>query len=134
MMTLWHSTLALVMLSVFVTGVGMGFAMVSLINVVAMASPRAEFGVASGMNTLFRVVGGSIGPVLAGVITTSFLVSYTPPGSPISIEIPGLEGYLLVFILGGVLAFIGALVCIIMRPGHGLSYDEEHILTSEGEA
>jgi len=134
MMTLWHSTLALVMVSVFVTGVGMGFAMVSLINVVAMASPRAEFGVASGMNTLFRVVGGSIGPVLAGVITTSFLVSYTPPGSPISIEIPGLEGYLLVFILGGVLAFIGALVCIIMRPGHGLSYEEEHKVTSEGEA
>ena len=68
LMAFWHSTLAQVMISVFFAGVGLGFAMVSMINVVAMASPRNEFGVASGMNTLFRVVGGSIGPVLASVI------------------------------------------------------------------
>jgi EmrB/QacA subfamily drug resistance transporter len=134
MMLLWHSTLVQVMLSVFVTGMGLGFAMVSLINVVAMASPRSEFGVASGMNTLFRVVGGSIGPVLASVIITSFLVSYTPPGSPFPIEIPGVEGYMFVFLLGGVLALIGAVVCVIMRPGHGLSYEEEHPMLVEGEA
>ena len=42
---------------------------------------------------------------------------------------------MLVFLLGGVLAFIGAIVSIIMRPGHGLSYEEEHTVTStEGEA
>jgi EmrB/QacA subfamily drug resistance transporter len=135
LMAFWHSTLAQVMISVFFAGVGLGFAMVSMINVVAMASPRNEFGVASGMNTLFRVVGGSVGPVLASVITTSFLVSYFPPGSPFPIEIPGEEGYMVVFLLGGVLAFIGAIVSIIMRPGHGLSYEEEHtVAPTEGEA
>jgi EmrB/QacA subfamily drug resistance transporter len=135
LMAFWHATLTEVMISVFITGVGLGFAMVSLINVVAMASPRAEFGVASGMNTLFRVVGGSIGPVLASVITTSFLVTYYPPGSPFPIEIPGEQGYVIVFLLGGLLALIGAITAIIMRPGHGLSYEEEHhVALVEGEA
>jgi EmrB/QacA subfamily drug resistance transporter len=135
LMAFWHPTLAWVMVSVFITGVGLGFAMVSLINVVAMASPRAEFGVATGMNTLFRVVGGSIGPVLASVISTSFLVLYYPPGSPFPIEIPSEQGYMMVFLLGGLLALIGAVSAIIMRPGHGLNYDDEHqVVPSEGDS
>jgi len=127
MMAFWHQTLVQVMVNMFVAGLGMGFAMVSLINVVAMACPRREFGVASGMNTLFRVVGGSIGPVLGSVITMAFLVSWTPPGSPVPIEIPGETGYVAVFLLGAVLAFVGAVICIIMRPGHGICYEEEAI-------
>ncbi|MDD1747096.1 MAG: MFS transporter [Methanomassiliicoccales archaeon] len=128
LMAFWHETLIQVMINVFITGLGLGFAMVSMINVVAMASPRAEFGVASGMNTLFRVVGGSIGPVLASVITASFLVSYIPPGGTYPVSIPGEEGYMLVFLLGAVLALIGGIVAIIMRPGHGISYEEEHVV------
>ncbi len=134
LMAFWHENLVEVMISVFLAGVGLGFAMVSLINVVAMASPRTQFGVASGMNTLFRVVGGSIGPVLASVITTSFLVSYFPPGSPFPIQIPGEEGYMVVFLVGAVLALIGGITAIIMRPGHGLNYeDEHHVAPTEAE-
>jgi hypothetical protein len=55
----------------------------------------------------------------------AFLVSWTPPGSSVPIEIPGETGYVAVFLLGAVLAFVGAVICIIMRPGHGISYEEE---------
>ena len=55
MMALFHSTVAEFALSMFIIGIGLGLAMVSLINVVAMSSPRSQFGVATGMNTLFRV-------------------------------------------------------------------------------
>ncbi|MCU0861960.1 MAG: MFS transporter, partial [Methanomassiliicoccales archaeon] len=125
MLSFWHDALWQVMASVFVAGVGLGFSMVSLINVVAMSCPRKEFGVASGMNTLFRVVGGSIGPVLGAVITSAFLVSYLPPGSPFPIEIPGEQGYVAVFLVGSLIAFIGAVICMIMRPGQGACFEEE---------
>jgi MFS family permease len=130
MMAFWHETLAQVMVNVFVAGLGLGFSMVSLINVVAMSCPKTQFGVASGMNTLFRVVGGSIGPVLGGVVTAAFLVSWYPPGSPVPIEIAGEQGYIAVFLLAAVLAFIGSVICIILRPGRGICFEEEAV--SEG--
>ena len=49
--------------------------MVSMINLVVVTCKQSEFGVASGMNTLFRVVGGSVGPVLAVVILSNYTMA-----------------------------------------------------------
>ncbi|MEM0449328.1 MAG: MFS transporter [Methanomassiliicoccales archaeon] len=125
LISFWHEALWQVMVNVFIAGLGLGFAMVSLINVVAMSCPKRQFGVASGMNTLFRVVGGSIGPVLGSVITASFMVNYFPPGSPFPIQLPGETGYTMVFMVAGLIAFIGAMICALMRPGKGACFEEE---------
>ena len=126
MMAAAHTQAWEIMVSVFVTGVGMGFSMVSLINVVAMSSRKEEFGVASGMNTLFRVVGGSVGPVLAAAIMTSYAVLFFPSGSPVPVEYTSESGYTLVWTIASVFSFIGMALSLIMRPGKGLSYEEEH--------
>jgi len=133
MMAFFHSTVVGFALSMFVIGIGLGFAMVSLINVVAMSSPRAQFGVASGMNTLFRVVGGSIGPVLGTVIMTSFLIPYFPPGSPVPINLTSEQGYVWVWIAGAAFSFIGMVVTLIFRPGRGMSYEDEEIDVEKAE-
>ncbi len=101
MLIVWHGQDWQIWASQAVFGVGMGMAMVSLINVIAMAAPRAEFGIASGMNTLFRVIGGSVGPVLAAAIMSSYAVMVLLPGYPSPMEMTSEHGYVVCWIVGG---------------------------------
>jgi EmrB/QacA subfamily drug resistance transporter len=117
-----HGTIPEIMLGVFIMGIGLGFAMVSLINVIALSTKKEEFGIASGMNTLFRVVGGSIGPVLATVILQQFMIQYQPPFGPM---LPSADGYAWAWTAGMIFTLIGLVVALVMRPGKGMSYDDE---------
>jgi MFS family permease len=134
MVILFHGSVNEIMVNMFVLGIGLGFSMVSLINVVAMASPQKDFGIAAGMNTLFRIIGGSIGPVLASVITAGFLIAYTPPGAPPGyvVELTSDQGYIWAWTAGLIFSAIGFAVAVILRPGHGLDYENE--VPSEPEA
>ncbi|OPY32513.1 MAG: bicyclomycin/multidrug efflux system [Methanomassiliicoccales archaeon PtaU1.Bin124] len=118
-----HADELQIALSMFVMGIGLGFAMVSLINVTAMASPRKDFGLASGMNTLFRVVGGSIGPVIGTAITAGFAVAIIVPGH--TIMGTSVDGYIWAWTAGMVFSGIGFLVALILRPGKGLDYEND---------
>ena len=53
-----HTDWVGIVISMFIAGAGMALCMVSMINLVVVTCKQSEFGVASGMNTLFRVVGG----------------------------------------------------------------------------
>ena len=136
MVILFHSDVNQIMVAMFVMGMGMGFSMVSLINVVAMASPQRDFGIASGMNTLFRIIGGSIGPVLASVIMAGYLVAYNPPGAPadVILEVTSDQGFVWAWIAGMAFSLIGFVVALVMRPGHGLDYENEVHPEGEGAA
>lgn len=119
-----HGTIPEIMLGVFIMGMGLGFAMVSLINVLALCTKKEEFGIASGMNTLFRVVGGSIGPVLASVILQQFLIQYMPPFGPM---LPSAEGYAWAWTAGMVFTLCGLVIALVMRPGKGMNFDDEEV-------
>ncbi|QLH74335.1 MAG: MFS transporter [Methanomassiliicoccales archaeon] len=119
MLIFFHGSELEIMASMFVSGSGFGCAMVSLISVVAMASPREEFGIASGMNTLFRVVGGSIGPVFASVIMASYTIDVGP------MTLTGEDGYIWTWVAGIIFSFLGFLVVMTMRPGRGLDFENE---------
>ena len=101
--------------SMIIFGSGVALCMVSMINVVVESAPQSEFGVASGMNTLFRIVGGSIGPVLAAVILTanSFQFEIVPT---IFIELYKVEGFVQAWWVGFVFAVIGLAASIVLRP------------------
>jgi EmrB/QacA subfamily drug resistance transporter len=117
MLIFLHSEVWQILLTVFVTGAGLGVAMVSLINVVALSSPQEQFGVASGMNTLFRIVGGSIGPVLAAVIMASYQVPWKPyPFGP-TIMVTTETGFVMAWVVGATFALIGLLFVLLLRPG-----------------
>ncbi|MET8408485.1 MDR family MFS transporter [Streptomyces sp. NPDC005195] len=63
----WH-----LYLGAGVNGLGVGFTLALLANVVVTAVPAAQTGVASGMNANLRTIGGSIGSgVLAGVLAAT---------------------------------------------------------------
>ncbi len=113
-----HSSTLEIVLAVFVSGSGPGFNMVGLINLIVNGCPQQEFGVASGMNSLFRVIGGSIGPVLGGVIMAQFTVDWIPPGAPseMAVQLTTETGYVWAWVVGAVFAFIGLILSLIIRP------------------
>src|SRR5690606_27338395 len=49
-------------------GIGLGFAYAAVATLVVAAVPPSETGVATGVNTLIRTVGASLGPQISAVI------------------------------------------------------------------
>jgi MFS family permease len=123
LIVLFHVNELQIMIDMFIFGAGLGFAMVSLISVVAMASPKQDFGVASGMNTLFRIVGGSIGPIIGSVIMASFVTVVTVGSA--SVSMTNEDGFVWTWITGMVFSIIGVLVTLALKPGKGLDYEND---------
>lgn len=124
----YHSMAEEIWIGIFIAGVGLGFGMVSLINIIALSAPKAEFGIASGMNTLFRVVGGSIGPVLGSVVMARYVTAWLPPGAPAGM--PGVEltpetGYVWAWVVGACFAAISLCLALAYRPGRDASSEDD---------
>jgi EmrB/QacA subfamily drug resistance transporter len=66
------------LLSAGLLGVGIGLAFAALGNLIVQAVPPHQTGVASGMNTVMRTLGGAIG----GQIAATFIVDNTAHGRP----------------------------------------------------
>jgi EmrB/QacA subfamily drug resistance transporter len=66
------------LISAFLLGVGIGLAFSALGNLIVQAVPPGQTGVASGMNTVMRTLGGALG----GQIAATFIVNNTVRGKP----------------------------------------------------
>jgi len=124
LLILFHSSAIEVIFSVFVAGIGLGMSMVALINLVVQSCPANEFGLASGINSLFRVIGGSIGPVLGAVVMAQFLVMWFPPGSPSPIELTGETGYVWAWTIAAISALVGMIISLMIKPEKGHCYED----------
>ena len=62
-------------------GIGLGGMMSMLLNLISIASPPKYFSAVAGMNTLFRVVGGAVGPVVSNVFINDQSFYVDPDGS-----------------------------------------------------
>jgi MFS family permease len=77
----FNSTKPEIVFGLIVMAVGMGLMMVSMINIIIQSVSQAQTGIATAMNTIFRTIGGVVGPTIAGV----YLARYK---SPIMIPTP----------------------------------------------
>jgi EmrB/QacA subfamily drug resistance transporter len=59
-------------------GIGMGLAFAALGNLIVQAVPAHQTGVASGMNTVMRTLGGALG----GQLSATFIADHTAHGAP----------------------------------------------------
>jgi MFS family permease len=64
----YHYTLGQVLPILIVMGMSMATTMISMMNIVSGATEPKDFGAATGTNTLFRIVGGAIGPVIVSLV------------------------------------------------------------------
>ena len=63
-------------------GIGLGLAFSAMSNLIVMAVPAAQTGVASGMNANIRTIGGAVGAgVMSSIVTSSLLKDGLPAGS-----------------------------------------------------
>ena len=74
-----HSQPWQIYLAMLVMGVGIGFAFASMANLIVESVGAHQTGVATGMNTIVRSIGGAIGSqVSAGIITATLAASGLP--------------------------------------------------------
>ena len=95
------------LLSSAVLGVGIGLAFSALGNLIVQAVPASQTGIASGMNTVLRTLGGALG----GQIAATFVAGSTVAG------MPALTGFTKTFAMAAL-----ALVCCVgaglLIPGY----------------
>ena len=104
----WHFVAGSILL-----GAGISFAFASMANLIVGAVPQSDVGIATGINTIMRTVGGAFGSAVATAIVTSDTIA----GSPVPTE----HAYTLAFLVaagGGVLA-VGASLLVPGRTGAG---------------
>jgi MFS family permease len=94
---------AMVAMAVSLTGaVGV---IIPIVNMISISLPRENVATGLGLNTMFRNIGGAIGPVVATTILSSY--SITPFGSPVSFPTSTAFDYIF---YGGIAAMVVVVV------------------------
>jgi EmrB/QacA subfamily drug resistance transporter len=109
-LALSHSHVSDMLIYSAIMGIGIGIAYAALGTLAVQHVPMSQSGIASGINTLVRTVGGSI----AGAVTASVLSSNVIRGT----AIPSLHGYLLSFVI----VAIGGGIAAIVALAHAVAY------------
>jgi EmrB/QacA subfamily drug resistance transporter len=89
-------------------GIGIGLAFAALGNLIVQAVPADQTGVASGMNTVLRTLGGAVG----GQVAATFVVASTVHG------LPALTGFTQTFAMAAVF-LAGCVVAGVLVPAAG---------------
>jgi EmrB/QacA subfamily drug resistance transporter len=89
-------------------GIGVGFAFASMAVLITEAVHPSETGVANGMNTVMRTVGGVIGGQVGAALLTAHPIAGT--------EIPSVTGFELAFGISAVAALVGAVMAFLVTP------------------
>jgi EmrB/QacA subfamily drug resistance transporter len=100
-----------ILVAVALLGAGLGFAFASMANLVVESVPRDQVGVATGINSIMRTVGGAIG----GAIATAVVTATTIPGTLLPVE----SGYTDAFLLSAGGAVVALLATLAIPPRRG---------------
>jgi EmrB/QacA subfamily drug resistance transporter len=87
-------------------GIGIGLAFSALGNLIVQAVPSSQTGIASGMNTVMRTLGGALG----GQLSATFIADHTKNGYP------AVTGFTLSFIMAAAFLGVGVLAGLLV-PG-----------------
>jgi len=113
----FHATQLQLLLGVMISFIGMGFMMVAMINIIIQSVAQAETGIATAMNTIFRTVGGVIGPTIVGVYLTQYttLIPKPTPHGLMMIPVPSNTAFDYIFLTALGIAIIGILVILLIK-------------------
>ena len=98
-------------LAMLVMGVGIGFAFGSMANLIIESVPAQQTGVATGMNTIVRSIGGAIGSQVSAVIVTATVAAN---------GLPTEGGFTLAFMVAAAALAVGVVVALrVPAPAAG---------------
>jgi EmrB/QacA subfamily drug resistance transporter len=105
-LTFFHASTADVLLTSTLIGLGIGLAFAALGNVIVEAVPPHQTGVATGMNTVSRTMGGALG----GQLSATFIAGHVIHG------VPTVDGFVMTFVMAtGFLLLAAATVALAGR-------------------
>jgi EmrB/QacA subfamily drug resistance transporter len=119
-----HGELWMVLVETTILGLAFGLAFAAMSNLVVAAVPQSQTGVASGMNTNIRTVGGAIGSAVVATVVTSNLL---PIGAPT--ESGYTHAFLVLAITSTAAAVVSVMVPVIKAKTHvvpGPQAEAEH--------
>jgi len=103
LLTLAHSEHWQIYTAMAVMGIGIGFAFSSMANLIVESVPASQTGVATGMNTIVRSIGGAIGSqVSAGIVTATLAAS----------GLPTERGFTIAFLVAAAALAVGVFVAL----------------------
>ncbi len=91
------------LISAALLGIGMGLAFAALGNLIVQAVPPQQTGVASGMNTVMRTLGGALGGQIAATLIVDNTVHGTPTVTGFTETFVMASAFLVVCVLAGLL-------------------------------
>jgi MFS family permease len=122
-LVLWHAHTWQVLVSAGLLGIGIAMGYAAMSNLVVEAVPRSQTGIATGMNTNIRNIGGAVG---AGVATSIVVSSLLANGTPAE------HGYIMAFVISAVALLIAAGTTLLI-PRH-VATGADHPVIIEADA
>jgi MFS family permease len=116
-LTVYHSTVAEVASTLVLFAIGGAFVTLSA-NVIIFFTPRESTAVVSATYSTMRIIGGAIGPVIAGVfisLYTSQVTTTTDVGTTTTTSVPNDMAFTTIFLVGAICSLLIIAFMIIMR-------------------
>jgi MFS family permease len=113
----YHSTVAQVSSTLVLFAIGGAFATLSA-NVIIFFTPRESTAVVSATYSTMRIIGGAIGPVIAGVfisLYTSEVTTTTDVGTTTTTTVPNDMAFTTIFLVGAICSLAIIAFMMIMR-------------------
>jgi sugar phosphate permease len=89
-------------------GVGIGFSFAAMANLIVDAVPQEQVGVATGINSIMRTIGGSLGAQISASIVATHLIG----GS----QLPAESGFEIAFVLSAGVLVLACLAALAIPP------------------
>ncbi len=106
-------------------GSGTSFVFVGIINMIIISTPRDSTGMVTGMNTVFRNIGSTMSPAIAGVLETQYvipaMVGYIPeplgniPFTPIYSTFPSNIAFDYIYVIGFITLLVSLFFTFSMK-------------------
>jgi len=114
----WHVWAGQAML-----GTGVGFAFAAMATLIAENVRPEETGVATGVNTVMRSIGGVVGAQVGAALLTTYTIAGTR-------VVPSVRGFEIAFAVAAAAAFVGAgVACLVPEPPRA---ERDRMLTGAG--
>jgi EmrB/QacA subfamily drug resistance transporter len=108
LLSLWHDRPWQVVLGMAIAGGGVPFAFAAMAKLVVDAVKPSETGVASGLNTVLRTIGGVVGGQLAATVLANLTIAGT--------SVPRGSAYTTAFWLSAAVSLCGVVTAVLVVP------------------
>jgi MFS family permease len=100
-------------LGITVIAVGMSLTQVGLITMLVLSVSQNITGITTGINSLFRIIGSVIGPILAAVFMSIYTIQI--PIDQISTTFPSEEAYVYIFITASIVSIVSSMIILFAK-------------------